>query len=213
MMLLYCSVTKSCLSLCNSMNWLEQARLHCPPLYPGVCSNSSPLSQWCCLTILSSAALFSSCPQSFPASGSFPMSQLFASGGQSTGASASVFPMNIQDWFPLGLTGLISLQCKSSPAPQFEGISPFVLSFLYGPTFTSIHDYWKNQSFYYTDLGQQSNLSALSVCLHQIMRMHLSSSTRQDIHLLPLIFLLHPPRAWPSSFLKGSNEASCPQER
>ena len=59
MMLLYCSVAKSCLSLCNPMNWLEQARLLCPPFYPGVCSNSCPLSQWCCLTISSSAALFS----------------------------------------------------------------------------------------------------------------------------------------------------------
>ena len=75
-------------------------------------SNSWPLSQWCYLTISSSAALFSFCLQSFPASGSLPMSQLFTYGGHSIGASASVLPMNIQGWFPLGLTGLIFLQSK-----------------------------------------------------------------------------------------------------
>ena len=88
-------------------------RLSCPSLYPGVCSNSCPLSWWCYLTISSSVTHFF-CLQSFPASESFPMSQLFASGGQSIGASASaiVLPMNIQGWFPLGLTGLISFQSK-----------------------------------------------------------------------------------------------------
>ena len=93
---------------------LWHARPLCPLLSPWVCSNSCPLSQWCYLTISSSAAPFSFCFQSFPASGSFPMSLLFVSGGQSTGASASasVLPMNIQDWFPLGLTGLISLLSK-----------------------------------------------------------------------------------------------------
>ena len=91
---------------------LQHARLPCPSLSPGVCSDSCLLSQWCCLTISSSANPFSSCPQSFPASESFPMSLLFASGGQSIGTSASttVLPMNVQGWFPLGLTGLISLQ-------------------------------------------------------------------------------------------------------
>ena len=89
----------------------------------------------------------------FPASGSFPVSQLFISGGQSIGvsATASVLPMNIQDSFPLGLTDLISLQSKdsqeSSPTPQFKSISSLVLSFLYSPNLTSIHDYWKNHSF------------------------------------------------------------------
>ena len=93
---------------------LQPSRLSWPSLSPGVCSNSCLFSRWCYLTILSSAAPFSSCPQSFSALGSFLMSQLFASGGQSIGASASasVLPMNIQDWFPLGLTGLISLQSK-----------------------------------------------------------------------------------------------------
>ena len=84
---------------------LQHTRLLCPPLSPGVCWNScslSPLSQWCYLTILSSALFFSFCLQSFPASESFPVSRFFISGGQSIGASASVLPVNIQGWFPLG---------------------------------------------------------------------------------------------------------------
>ena len=89
---------------------LQPTRLPCPSPTPRVCSNSCPLSRWCHPTISSSVIPFSSCPQSFPASGSFPMSQLFASGGQSIGvsASASVPPMNSQDWFPLGGTSWIS---------------------------------------------------------------------------------------------------------
>ena len=89
---------------------LQHARLPCPSPSPGACSNSCPLSQWCHPTISSSVIPFSSCLKSSPASGSLPMSQHFASGGQSIGASASasVLPMNIQDWFPLVLTGLIS---------------------------------------------------------------------------------------------------------
>ena len=90
---------------------LQHARLPCPSPTPVACSNSYPLSWWCHLTI-SSPVVFS-CLQSFPASGSFPMSWLFSSGGQSIfGASASVLPMYIQGWFLLGLTGLISLQSK-----------------------------------------------------------------------------------------------------
>ena len=93
---------------------LQHARIPCPSLTLGSCSNSCPLSLWCHPTISSSVITFSSCLQSFPASGSFPMSQFFASSGQSIGvsASASVLPMNIQDWFPLVLTGWISLQSK-----------------------------------------------------------------------------------------------------
>ena len=93
---------------------LRHNSLPCPSPSPWVCSNSCPLSWWCYPTISSSVIPFSSCLQSFPALGSFLMSQLFVSGGQSIGASASasVLPMNIQDWFPLGLTGLISLQSK-----------------------------------------------------------------------------------------------------
>ena len=91
---------------------LQHAKPPCPSPTPGVYPNSCPLSWWCHPTISSSVVLFSSCLQSFPASESFQMSQLFASGGQSIGASASVLPMNIQDWFPLGWAGLISLQSK-----------------------------------------------------------------------------------------------------
>ena len=104
--------------------------------------------------ISSSITRFSSCPQSFPASGPFPMNQLFTSDGQSIGASAStsVLLMNIQDWFPLGLTGLISLcprdSQESSPTLQFKSINSSALSLLHVSTVTSIHDYWKNHSFY-----------------------------------------------------------------
>ena len=132
---------------------LQQARLPCPSPSPKVCSNSSPSSWWCHPTILSSVVPFSSCLQSFPASGSVLMSQLFISGGQSTGAStsASVLPKNIQGWFPLGLTGLVSLQSKgfsrvfSNTTVQKHQF--LVLSLPYGPTLTSIHDYWTNHSF------------------------------------------------------------------
>ena len=90
---------------------LQHARTPCPSPAPGACSNSCPLSRWCHRTISSSVVPFS-CLQSFPTSGSFLMSQFFTSGGQSIGALTSDLPMNIQDWFPLGLTGLISLQSK-----------------------------------------------------------------------------------------------------
>ena len=91
---------------------LQHARAPCPSPIPGACSNSCPLSWWCHPTISSSVVPFSSWLQSLPASGSFPMSHFFASGGQRIGvsASASVLPMNIRDWFPLGFSGLMSLQ-------------------------------------------------------------------------------------------------------
>ena len=106
----FSSVTQSCPTLYDPMH----TRLPCPSPTPGASSNSCPSSRWCHPTISSSVLPFSSCLQSFPGSGSFPMSQFFASGGQSIGvlASASVLPMNIQDWFPLGWTSLISLQSK-----------------------------------------------------------------------------------------------------
>ena len=128
---------------------LQHARLPCPSPTPRACSNSGPLSQWCHPTISSPVFPFSYCLQSFPASGSFAVSQFFASGSQIIGASASasVFPKDIQDWLPSGLTGWISLQSKglsrSSPTPQFESSNSSALSFLYGPAFTSILDYWK----------------------------------------------------------------------
>ena len=142
---------------------LQHARPPCPLPTPGAGSNSCPLSWWCLPTISSSVTPFS-CFQSFPPSESFPMSQFFASVDQSFGASASasVFPMNIQDWFPLWLTGLISLHSKglSRAFSNTKSINFLVLSFLYGPTLTSIHDYWKNHSFDQTDLCQQSNVPA-----------------------------------------------------
>ena len=93
---------------------LQHAKLPCPSSTPGVYSNSCPSSRWCHPTISSSVVPFSSCLQSFPASVSFPVSQFFTSGGQSieVSASTSVLPINIQNWFPLGLTGWISLQSK-----------------------------------------------------------------------------------------------------
>ena len=103
-----CSVAKSCLTLQPLQ--LQHTRPPCSSLSPGVSPSSGPLSQWCHPTISSSITLFSFCLQSFPASGSFPMSRLFTSGGQTFGASASasILPINIQCWFPLGLTDLIS---------------------------------------------------------------------------------------------------------
>ena len=93
---------------------MQQSRLPCSPLSPRVCSNSCPLNQWCHPTISSSVIPFSFCPQSFPALGAFPLSWLFVSGGKSIGASASDFPVSIQSWFPLRLTGLISLLSEES---------------------------------------------------------------------------------------------------
>ena len=129
----------------------QHARPPCSPPTPGVHSNSCPSSWWCHPAISSSVVPFSSCPQSLPASESFPMSQLFAWGGKSTGVSAlaSVLPKNTQDWSPLGWTGWISLQSKDSQessTPQFKSISSSALSFLHSPSLTSIHDYWKNHS-------------------------------------------------------------------
>ena len=134
----------------------QHAMLPCPSLTPGACWKSHLSGWWCHPTIASSVIPFSSCLQSFPASGSFLMSQLFTSGDQSIGASASasVFPVNIQDWFPLGL---IWPPCsprdsrESSPALQFKSINFSVLSLLHRPTLTSIHDYLENHSFDYMD--------------------------------------------------------------
>ena len=119
----------------------QHARPPCPSPTPGVYSNSCPSSRWCHPAISSSVVPFSSCPQSLPASRSFPMSQFFAWGGQSIGvsASASVLPMNTQDWSPLGWIGCISLQSK--------GLSRvFSNTTVEKQTLTSIHDHWKNHS-------------------------------------------------------------------
>ena len=142
---------------------IRQASLSFPS--PGACWNSCPSSWWCHPVILSSVIPFS-CLQSFPASGSFLMSWLFPSGGQSIGASAlaSVLPMNIQGWFPVGLTSLISLQSEglsrvfsntTVQKHQFFGTQPSL--------WPNSHIYtwvWKNHSFDYTDLCWQSNVCA-----------------------------------------------------
>ena len=141
---------------------LQHARPPCPSSTLGACSNSCPSSHWCHTTISFSVILFSSHIQSFPASGSFPMSQFFTSGGQSIGvsASSSVLPMNIQDWFPLGLTGFISLLSRGlSRVFSTIGKHRFsMLRLLYGPSLAYICDYWENHSFDYIDLCQQSVL-------------------------------------------------------
>ena len=129
----------------------QHTRLPCTSPTPGACSNSRPSSRWC-YPIISSSIIPFSCLQSFPAAGSFLMSQFFTSGGQNirVSASASVLPMNIQDWFPLGWTGWISCcprdSQESSPTPQFKSINSSALSFLYTPTLTLVHDYWENHS-------------------------------------------------------------------
>ena len=145
----YCSVTKLCPTLCDPMAAAHQAP--CPSLSPGVCSNSCPLSQMpsnhlilCCPLLL--------LPSIFPSTGSFPISWHFASGSQSIGASpsASDLPMNIQGWFPLGWTSLITLLSKGLSrvlsSTQFE-INSLVLSLLYGQTLIFVCNYWKNHSF------------------------------------------------------------------
>ena len=139
--------------------WTEalQASLY----FTGVCSGSCPLNQWCHLTVSFSVSPFSSCLQSLPASGSIPMSQLFTSGGQSTGASApaSGLPMNMQYWFPLGLTGLTSLQSKG-------------LSRVFSSTMV-----WKHQ-FFSAQLSLCSNSHIRSNTIHQLHTEN-SSCTKQ----------------------------------
>ena len=145
--------------------WLQHIRLLGPPLSSRASSNSCPFSKWCDLTVSSSAAPFSFCLQSFPESRSFPAICLFAWGGQSTEALASawVLPMNIQDWFPFRLTGLISLQSRGLSrgfsSTTTRRINSLALSLLYSPTLTSVRDYWKNHSFNYTNVCQQSEVS------------------------------------------------------
>ena len=160
------SVQFSCSVVSDSLrpHELQYTRPPCLSPTPGVHPNPCPLSRWCHPTISSSVVPFFSCPQSFPASGSFQMSQFFASGGQSIGvwASTSVLPVNTQDWSPLGWTGWISLQSKELTRvfsiPQFKSINSSALSFLHSPTLTSIHDHWKNHSFD-LDLCWQSDVS------------------------------------------------------
>ena len=143
------SVTQSC--LCDSLwpHGLQHASLPCPSPSPGARSNTCSLGQWCHPTILSSVIPFSSCIQSCPAWGSFPVSQPFASGGQSIRASASVLKMSTQAQFPLGWTAPWNPRgCQeSTPTSQVKSINSSVFNLLYSPIFTSMHYYWKDHSF------------------------------------------------------------------
>ena len=134
------------------LHGLQHARLPYPSPSPQVCSNSFPLSRWCHPTISSSVASFSSCPQSFPASGSFQMSQLFTSGDQSVGASASLLPMNIQSWFPLGLTSLIFLQSKA-------------LSRVFSNTIVQKHQFFGTQLFFIVQLSHPYMTTGKTIAL------------------------------------------------
>ena len=144
----------SCSVVCDSLQPHEpqHARPPCPSPTHGAYPNSCPFSLWCHPTISSSVIPFSSCPQSFSASGSFQMSQLFASGGQSIGVSAStsILSMNTQGWSPSEWTGWISLQSKGLSRvfsnTTVQSINSSALSFLYSSTLMSIHDHWKNHS-------------------------------------------------------------------
>ena len=147
------SVAQSCLTLCDPMD-CSTPGLPVHQQLPELAPTHFSLSWWCHPTITSSVISFSSCLQSFSASGSSPMSQSLTSGGQGIGASAlaSVLPVNIQGWFPLGLTGLICLQSRGlsrvlSLTPHFKSINSLALSFPYSPTLTSIYEYWKNHGF------------------------------------------------------------------
>ena len=150
------SVIKSCQTL--QPRGLQHARLRCPPLSPG--AKVLSIEPVMLSNHLSLCHPFSSRLQSFLSSGSFPMSWLSTSGGQSDGASASVLPVNIQGWFPLELTGLISLQ-SSGLSRDFSSTTVRKHQF-FGtqPSLWFIHDYWKNHSFDHTDLCQQSDVSA-----------------------------------------------------
>ena len=145
---------------------LQHTRLPCPSPTLRTYSNSCPSSQWCHLTISSSVIPFSSCLQSFPASGSFQMSQFFTSGGQNLGVSAStsVLPINIQDWFPLGWTGLISLQSKRLSRVCFN-TTVQKHQFFSAQLSSSIQNYWKNNSFDYGPLLAKWCLCFLICCL------------------------------------------------
>ena len=158
----FSSVTHSCPTLCDPMDCSSGFPVH--HQLPELASDSCLLSWWCHPTISSSVIPFSSRLQSFPASGSFPVSRLFTSGSPSIGVSVSpsIFPMNIQGCFPLGLTGLISLQCKglsrifsSTIIRKHEFL---MLSLFYGPALTSVHDYWKSHSFDCSFVGKMMSL-------------------------------------------------------
>ena len=166
----------SCPIMYNSLwpHGLQQARLPCPSAYPRVCPSSCPLHQWCHPGISASDALFSFCPWSFPASRTLSIRQMFAPDDQNTGASASasVLPMSIQGWFPLRLTGLISLQSRgllgvfsSNPVQRHQFFNSLAFCLLYHPVLITVHDHWEDYSLDYMELCRQSNVS----CVLQFM--------------------------------------------
>ena len=182
---------------------MQHARSPCPSPTPGAYPNSWPSSRWCHPTISSSVIPLFSC-QSFPASGSFQMSQFFASGGHSIGVSvsSSVLPMNIQDWFPLGWTAWISLLSKG-PSRVFsnttvQSINSLVLSFVYSPTLTSIHDHWKNTTL----TGQTFVDKVMSLFFNMLSRLVITFLPKSK-HLLiswlksPSAVILEPPKIKP----------------
>ena len=150
---------------------LQHTRLPCPSLSPGACSNSCPLSRWCHPVVSSTVIPFSSCPQSFPTSGSFSVSQVFASSGQVLEVQLQhpsfqwLFRIDfLQGWL------LWSPCCprdsqESSPALQFKSIHSLTLSLLYGPTLSSVYDYWENHSFDCGPLLAKGCLCFLTWCL------------------------------------------------
>ena len=149
----------------------QHTRLLCPSPSPKVCPSSCPLHRWCHPAISSSDTLFSFCPQSFPASGTFPVSQLFATDDQNTrvSTSASVLPTSIQGWFPLRSTGLMSLLSKglsrvfSSTTVQRHQF--LALCLLYCPALTTVCDHWEDHSLDYIGLCWQSNVCFSNYCL------------------------------------------------
>ena len=163
----FSSVAQSCPTLCDPIHDLQHARPPCPSPTPRVHPNPCPSSQGCHPTISSSVIPFSSCPQSFPASGSFAMSQLFTSGGQSIGSfSFSISPFNKHPElisFRMDWLDLLAVQgtLKSFPTPQFKSINSLVLSFLYSPTLTSIHDHWKTVALTFRHDGKRTELLRL----------------------------------------------------
>ena len=139
---------------------LQNPKPPSPPPSPGVCPSMCPLHRWCHPTISSSVSLFSFHLQSFPTLGSFPLTQLFISGGQNIAAPISTLdlPMSIQGWLPLGLTGLISLLSKGFLAPQFKSISSLLLCLICDPALTTVCDYWKDHRVDYMDLCWQTDV-------------------------------------------------------
>ena len=198
-----CSVAKSSPILCDPKG-LQHIRLPCPSLYPGACSNSCSLSQSCYPMISFFVTLSFFCPQSFPASGSFPVSQLFASGVQSIGvsASASVLPMNIQDWLPLGwmdwfdfltVLGILKslLQHHNSKASWFSLVTYFIQSEISQKEKNKCHilmrtcGIWKNwyRRSYLQSRNRDTDLETKGVATKGEVRVEMNWEVGTDIHI------------------------------